>query len=67
MADLFKHMPVGYVRMVFYDEDGHVKDYYFMDSGDGSDSLQHEGIVGSGNMLARLIRICRTGCLIWKR
>lgn len=33
MADLFKHMPVGYVRMkLFYDEEGHVKDYYFMDS-----------------------------------
>lgn len=33
LADLFKHMPVGYVRMkLFYDEDGHVKDYYFMDS-----------------------------------
>lgn len=26
-------MPVGYVRMkLFYDEEGHVKDYYFMDS-----------------------------------
>ena len=33
LADLFKHMPVGYVRMkLFYDEEGHVKDYYFMDS-----------------------------------
>ncbi|HJF69417.1 MAG TPA: PAS domain S-box protein [Butyricimonas virosa] len=30
---MFKHMPVGYVRMkLFYDEEGHVKDYYFMDS-----------------------------------
>ena len=33
LSDLFKHMPVGYVRMkLFYDEEGHVKDYYFMDS-----------------------------------
>lgn len=33
LADLFKHMPVGYVRMkLFYDEERHVKDYYFMDS-----------------------------------
>ena len=33
MSDLFKHMPVGYVRMkLYYTEDGHVKDYYFMDS-----------------------------------
>lgn len=33
MADLFKHMPVGYVRMkLFYDEEGGVKDYYFLDS-----------------------------------
>ena len=33
LADLFKHMPVGYVRMkLYYTEDGHVKDYYFMDS-----------------------------------
>ena len=33
LSDLFKHMPVGYVRMkLYYTEDGHVKDYYFMDS-----------------------------------
>lgn len=33
LADLFKHMPVGYVRMkLFYDEEGGVKDYYFLDS-----------------------------------
>ena len=33
LSDLFKHMPVGYVRMkLHYTEDGHVKDYYFMDS-----------------------------------
>lgn len=33
LADLFEHMPVGYVRMkLFYNEEGRVKDYYFMDS-----------------------------------
>ncbi|RHR83170.1 PAS domain S-box protein [Odoribacter sp. AF15-53] len=33
LADLYKHMPVGYVRMkLFYDERGHVRDYVFLDS-----------------------------------
>ncbi len=33
LANLFKYMPVGYVRIrLFYDEEGHVRDYFFIDS-----------------------------------
>lgn len=67
LADLFKHMPVGYVRMkLFYDEEGHVKDYYFMVRTRWLRFFTtREGIVGPGNMLVKLIRILWNGCLIW--
>ena len=33
LDNLYRHMPVGYVRMrMIYDEEGHVKDYYYIDS-----------------------------------
>ncbi len=52
---------------LFYDEEGHVKDYYFMDSNTMAQILftTREGIVGPGNMLVKLIRILWNGCLIW--
>ncbi|HJA15946.1 MAG TPA: PAS domain S-box protein [Candidatus Butyricimonas faecavium] len=44
LADLFKHMPVGYVRMkLFYNEEGHVKDCCFMDSNTMAKELYNTG------------------------
>ena len=45
LDDLFKHMPVGYVRMkLCYDEDGHVNDYFFIDSNAMAQTLYHTDV-----------------------